>query len=137
MAKGEYSVMSNPAQKGRVLIVDDDDLVREVLASALQLDNWATCEAQNGKEALEKIKEESFDVMILDERMPEMTGREVYQYLVKNEIHMPVVLVTAASEIAEIAAELGIAFFLAKPVSFAELNEAVQRAAAGEYGRSS
>ncbi len=136
MVKGEHCVMCGPAQKGRVLIVDDDDLVREVMASALQMDNWVTSEAQNGKEALERIKEESFDVMILDERMPEMTGREVYQHLVKNQIHMPVVLVTAASEIAEIAAELGIACFLAKPVSFAELNETVQRAAAGKHGRS-
>lgn len=102
------------------------------MASALQLDNWITCEAHNGKEALEKIRHESFDLMILDERMPEMTGREVYQYLVNNHISLPVILVTAAIEIEQIAQELGITCYLAKPVSFVQLQDAMRRAVSGQ-----
>lgn len=114
--------------RGKVLIVDDDELLREVMASALQLDNWATFEAQNGQEALEKIKREKFDVMIMDERMPQMTGRELYLQLVLNKITLPVILVTAAIEIEQIARELGILSYLAKPVSFVQLQDAVRRA---------
>lgn len=120
--------MDSIPPRGKVLIVDDDELLREVMASALQLDNWATFEAQNGQEALEKIRCEKFDVMILDERMPEMTGRELYMQLILNKMTLPVILVTAAIDIEQIARELGILSYLAKPVSFIQLQEAVRQA---------
>jgi two-component system response regulator (stage 0 sporulation protein F) len=118
--------------KGKVLIADDDDLLREAFVSILQSDGWETIEARDGKEALEKILSETVDVVILDQRMPEMTGSEVYQQLVRIKKSIPVIFVTAAAEIEDIASELGIVYYLAKPVGFEPLLKAVQRAAQGD-----
>jgi two-component system response regulator (stage 0 sporulation protein F) len=114
-----------------VLIADDDDLLREAFVSILEFDGWNTKEARHGKEALDIVREAQIDVMILDQRMPEMTGKEVYQWMQLNQLKIPVILITAASDIVELAVELGIGCYLAKPVGMKALLDTVQRASVG------
>jgi two-component system response regulator (stage 0 sporulation protein F) len=117
--------------KGTVLIADDDDLLREAFVSILEFDGWRTMEARDGKEALDKVLQSQIDVMILDQRMPEMTGKEVYQFMQLAKLTIPVVLITATADIADLAVELGITCYLAKPVRMQVLLDTVQRASNG------
>lgn len=114
-----------------MLIADDDDLLREAFVSILEFDGWRTLEARHGKEALDIIRESPIDVMILDQRMPEMTGREVCQYMQLNKLCIPVILITAAADIVDLAVELGISCYLSKPVGMRTLLDTVQRASSG------
>ncbi|HET9236922.1 MAG TPA: response regulator [Oligoflexus sp.] len=123
--------MESAPRKGTVLIVDDDDLLREAFVSILEFDGWRTMEARNGKEALNIMRQSPLDVMILDQRMPEMTGKEVYQYMLQHKLNIPVILITAAADIVELVLELGITYYLPKPVGMKALLDTVQRASEG------
>ncbi len=117
-------------EKGKVLIADDDDDGRSMLAFLLESEGWEIAEARDGKEAVEKVIAENPDVLILDNRMPELTGSEVYQCLRKRGSRVSVVLVTAYSDGRELASSLGIPYFIQKPVDFAALLAAVEGAIA-------
>ncbi|HEY9852430.1 MAG TPA: response regulator [Leptolyngbyaceae cyanobacterium] len=116
--------------KGKVLIADDDEDSRIMLAFLLQDEGWQIAEASNGKEALEKVVEEKPNVIILDNRMPELTGSEVYQQLRKRGVNIPVVFVTAFSDLEELASSLGIRYYLRKPIDFIEVLAAIESACA-------
>ena len=120
--------MKSATGKGTVLIADDDDLLREAFVSILEFDGWRTMEARDGKEALDKVLQSHIDVMILDQRMPEMTGKEVYQLMRQHKLTIPVILITAAADIADIDVELGLACYLSKPVGMKALLDVVRRA---------
>ena len=123
--------MKSALGKGTVLVADDDDLLREAFVSILEFDGWRTVEARHGKEALDIVLSSHIDVMILDQRMPEMTGKEVYQFMQLHKLTIPVVLITAATDIRELAVELGIVCYLSKPVGMKMLLDTVQRASNG------
>jgi two-component system, response regulator, stage 0 sporulation protein F len=119
-----------------VLIVDDDDDLRSALALALELDRWTVIEARDGEEALAMARDVAPTVMVLDCRMPKKSGQQVYRELRSAELSFPVLLVTAGTDVEQIAAELGIAHFLGKPFGIDELNAALERAIVPPPGRS-
>ncbi len=118
---------SNPV-KGKVLIAEDDDDNRNLLAFLLGMEGWQVAEARNGREALEKVVEEKPHVLVLDNRMPELTGAEVCQRLREQGISVPIVFLTAYSDGQELAASLGIRYYLKKPYDFPDLFAAVDSA---------
>lgn len=81
--------------EARVLLVDDDDDLRRVLARALQLEGFIVDQARSGNEALAMIRERSFDVMVLDLVMLEGGGREVLAAL-DGFPHPPAAVVVSA-----------------------------------------
>jgi signal transduction histidine kinase/CheY-like chemotaxis protein len=83
--------------KTPVLVVEDDDSIREMMRRSLELDGWVVSEAENGKVALQKIAEGKPELILLDLMMPEMDGFEFVEALRKNPawIGIPVVVVTA------------------------------------------
>jgi CheY-like chemotaxis protein len=104
----------------RILIVDDDDAIREVLAACLQrLGGWEVLKASSGKEALAKASEEKPDAIILDVMMPEMDGFTFLQYLRSEPTTqpIPVVLLTANSYLSnpDILPKLGVVMTISKP----------------------
>jgi two-component system, LytTR family, response regulator len=113
----------------KTLIVDDEPIARKVLREGLEAmpDVEVAGEAENGKQALEKIAELKPDLVLLDLQMPVMGGFEVVRNL--GEGHLPVVvIVTAFDEHAIEAFEAGAVDYLLKPVSEARLEKAVERA---------
>jgi len=60
----------------RILIVDDDPQIRRVLRTSLVAQDYEVADARNGEEALEKLREEKLDLVILDMNMPGMSGLE-------------------------------------------------------------
>jgi len=121
--------MSEP---GKVLIVDDDEVVRLSYQRSLQA---ANCDvdveaALNGKDALEALERKSFDVVLLDLRMPGMDGMSVLKSIKRDWPASGVVVITGypTVESAKEAMRLGATDYLAKPVSPAEIVNAATTA---------
>lgn len=68
---------ARPTTATRVLVVDDDDVIRALLVVALSLEGFTVFEAADGREALEKVALVGPDIAILDAVMPEISGRDV------------------------------------------------------------
>ncbi|MFT3766805.1 MAG: response regulator [Minicystis sp.] len=105
----------------RVLIADDDADLREVLAEVLRDEGWDVSEARDGEEAFAILMAETFDAVVLDHRMPRMTGSDVCLALAAAGRRAPIILVTAAERVAELAASLGIRWYLGKPFQLTDL----------------
>jgi two-component system response regulator (stage 0 sporulation protein F) len=112
----------------KVLIADDDDDSRTLLAFLLEQENWQVIEAHDGKEAVEKVLQEKPDLLILDYRMPELTGTEVCEQLLLTGINLVTVLVTAHRHIDELTSSVGTSYFVSKPYDIVELLNTVESA---------
>ena len=97
-----------PTRTTRILVAEDDPTQRERVRSWLEPQHWHVSEAENGRIALESLKKERPDVIILDLMMPEMDGFQVVAALQKDALwrHIPVVVVTALDLSAEDRARL-------------------------------
>lgn len=114
----------------RTLIVDDEPIARKVLHEELELIPGVEVigEASEGAGALEKIRAEQPDLVLLDLQMPAMSGLDVVRQL-KQSSHVPViVIVTAYDQHALEAFEAGAVDYLLKPVGQERLAEAIDRA---------
>lgn len=114
--------------KRKVLIADDDDDSRAMLTFLLEAEDWDVKEAKNGKEAIEKVIKEQPELLILDNRMPELTGVEVYKIIQAKGIKIAVILATAYGYLDELAESLGIAYFISKPYDIPELLKTIESA---------
>lgn len=112
----------------RIIIADDERPAREFLKTILrEFENVSLVgEAENGAEAVEKIKTLKPDLALLDLQMPEMSGLEVVKNLAENETPL-VAFVTAYDEYAVRAFEINAVDYLLKPVEKARLAETLQR----------
>ena len=80
--------------KRKILTVDDEYQAREIIATMLEENGYASLRAKNGKEALKIIKEEAPDLIVLDVLMPEKSGIKLYRELKTSETlkKIPVVI---------------------------------------------
>ncbi len=103
----------------RILVVDDEEGVRSMLATGLARRGFATLEADSGASALRLLDSQTVDAVISDQTMPGMSGVELMRALHVHRPNLPVILCTGYSETldAETAAAAGAAAFLRKPVS--------------------
>jgi two-component system sensor histidine kinase ChiS len=105
--------------KGFLLVVDDIEANRDVLSRRLTHQGYAVATAVNGRQALEMLRANSFDLMLLDIMMPEMDGYQVLQHLKVDEAlqHIPVIMISAMSELeaAVRCIEMGAEDYLPKP----------------------
>jgi DNA-binding response OmpR family regulator len=95
----------------RILVVDDEDSYRMGLEMALKLSQKYIAKSCNsGAAAMEELKKEIFDVIILDYNMPEMSGLDLLHWMQKEKIYTPVIMLTAAGSetIAVEAMRLGV-----------------------------
>jgi len=112
----------------KILVVDDEANIRNLLSYNLKLDGHQVILAENGVEALKKIKEKP-DLVLLDVMMPEMDGLETCSKLKGNPDtrHIPVFMLTAKSQMADIeeAFRLGADDYLTKPFDPIDLNNRI------------
>jgi two-component system response regulator HydG len=120
---GEVGVMG---AKAKVLVVDDEAVVRESYLRTLSGVRYNVRAALSGREALRMMEAEHFDVILLDLRMPEMDGIEVLREIKKRWPECEVVIITGypSIETAKEAVRLGAYNYLAKPVGPQEIMEA-------------
>ena len=79
----------------KILIVDDEKKIRHILQLMLEREGFATEQAQNGKEALEVLKQKRCDMIITDLKMPEMDGMTLLEEVKKIDLHFPILVITA------------------------------------------
>jgi DNA-binding response OmpR family regulator len=124
-----YSMPSGPA--GRVLVVDDDMMMRELLTTRLSLAGYETSQARDGREALRLIAEVRPAAIVLDINMPEIDGFEVLRHLNKACLidEVRVIVLTARNRAADVrrVLDLGARDFLTKPFSDAQFLARVAR----------
>jgi len=120
-----------------VLVVDDDRVILELLKRMLESEGIVTHCVSSGAEALEKITERTFSLMITDYNMPGLDGLELARKGLEMAPQMPIIMNTGdlSPNIARLAKEIGIAKVMAKPYLPGEMMESI-RAVVGKRGAS-
>jgi len=107
------------ARKGRILVVDDEEGVRTFLAESIERDGHEVVQAEDGVAALQAAREEPFDVVLTDLRMPKMDGMTLVRTLRTEQPDVELIVLTAFGDVgtAVEAMKLGVFDYLQKPLS--------------------
>src|SRR5919199_6906413 len=105
-----------------VLVVDDEPIVREVVATYLRREGYRTLEAADGNRARELVERESPNLVVLDLMLPGLTGLELCSWI-RRRSDLPLIMLTARGEEADkiVGLELGADDYVTKPFSPREL----------------
>ena len=108
--------------KTRILVIDDEDLVCRLLEAMLVPEGFDVALAHDGTEGLEKVKESSPDLILLDIKMPGLNGFEVLR-IVREQYDIPVIMLTAVREVTSVrdAIDVGADDYVTKPFNKAVL----------------
>ena len=104
-----------------ILLVDDDDDLRENLAMQLSFhEEFKTQQCDNGKSGIETVKDQDFDLIILDVGLPDIDGREVCRMMRKTGINTPIIMLTANASEADtiLGLDAGANDYVTKPFEF-------------------
>ena len=114
----------------KILVVDDERLVRWSLRQKCEEWGYQVVEAEAGEPALKIAQRESPDLVLLDVRLPDLSGLEILEQLKKNGDARAVIMITADPQLEDVKAalKLGAYDFVGKPVDFDELNVAIKNA---------
>ena len=106
----------------KVLVVDDEVGIRDIIREYCLYENFLVEEAENGVEAIDKLKENNIDIIILDIMMPKMDGYSTLREI-RKKYNIPVIMLSARSEEYDklLGFELGVDDYLTKPFSPKEL----------------
>lgn len=116
-----------PAPGARILVVDDEPMVRSVTARLLRLRGHAVTEAEGGAEALRHVAEAEtpFDLVVTDLGMPEMSGRELAYHLRRHHPNLPIILLTGHTDAEDLSD--GVDAVVKKPFRIETLEAAIRR----------
>src|SRR3954452_1509866 len=105
------------AARGKVLVVDDEEAIREGLEMLLQSEGYSVELAQNGIEGIQKIESRAYDLVLLDLMMPDISGMDVLSEVRKRDRETPIFMITAygSVEAAVHALKLGANDYFSKP----------------------
>jgi diguanylate cyclase (GGDEF)-like protein/PAS domain S-box-containing protein len=111
------------SQAGRLLIVDDNELNRDMLARRLARKGYEILLAENARQLPQRVKEDAVDLVLLDIEMPEISGLEALKILREtySPIELPIIMVTAKNQSEDVvkALDLGANDYVTKPIDFA------------------
>lgn len=112
----------------KILIVEDDVVFCKLLTRFLAKNNFEVMDAQNGRDALELMELNSFELAVLDYRLPDMTGIEILSKIKEKRADSKVVMITryGDQDIASKAIDKGADAFVSKPINPDELLEVLQ-----------
>lgn len=115
----------------RILLVDDDQAVTQLITDMLSLDGYGVDTAPNGIAALEKIEGRRYDLILTDLHMPQLDGAGLYRELAKRQTHPPqkIIFITGTagtSETHRLVQEAGLPL-LRKPFNLVELLDLVRK----------
>src|ERR1700687_2561512 len=103
--------------KGSILIIDDEQEIRESLAQLLTLEGYATVSASTAEEGLRKLDQHVFDLALLDVSLPDRNGLEVLKAIKRDNTDTSVIMITAfdSSQLAFQASREGAESYVTKP----------------------
>ncbi|MEQ6375623.1 response regulator transcription factor [Bacillaceae bacterium S4-13-56] len=107
----------------RVLVVDDEQQIRETISNFLVKEGYSVFEAENGDAALRCLKDQKLDIILLDIMMPETDGYQVLREIRAYSKHLPVIMLTAKTDELDklLGLELGADDYITKPFSIREV----------------
>lgn len=107
----------NPKAKGRLLIIDDEAELREVLIALLENSADEIVQAANGEEGVKLLQSQKFDTVLSDQRMPKKSGLEALNWMRENGIQTPFIIHTGygQKDMIQEAQRLGVYAFIDKP----------------------
>lgn len=127
--------MSDGAKKFKVLVVDDEIPIQRIVKFNLEKEGYEVFVADDGKKALESVKQNKPDIILLDVMMPELDGYEVCKILKKNAKtkNIPVIMLTARGQESDEkkGKSAGADDYITKPFSPKKLMELVKQKLAG------
>ncbi|WP_445349013.1 response regulator [Desulforudis sp. DRI-14] len=114
---------------GMLLVVDDQPAIRQLLFEALTNDGFSVELASNGREALAKVKQETPELILLDLKMPGMSGLETLREIHKISPNVPVILITAYGELSDPgeAERMGVRCLILKPFDLNDVRKIVRK----------
>lgn len=114
----------------KILVVDDEQNIRRMLNRVLSSEGFIVKEAINGLEALKRLEEEDYSLVLLDLKMPDLNGIETLKKIREFDINLPIIMISAYGSISEAveAMKLGALDYLIKPFDIEELKIIVERA---------
>ena len=111
------------SQASRLLLVDDNELNRDMLARRLARQGYEIVVADSARQLPERVKEDAIDLVLLDIEMPEISGLEALKTLreIYSAIELPIIMVTAKNQSDDVvkALDLGANDYVTKPIDFA------------------
>jgi DNA-binding response OmpR family regulator len=118
-----------PDRPPRILLADDEQSIQTLLSYPLQKDGFDVVRASDGREALARFDEQSFDLVVLDVMMPRLDGLEVCRRL-REKSSVPIIMLTAKTEEIDkvLGLELGADDYITKPFSMREFRSRVKAA---------
>ncbi|MCZ6632851.1 MAG: response regulator [bacterium] len=119
----------NPPEAGRILVVEDEQVVREVLKSGIRRMGYTPLDAMNIKEAIDHIKTWRVDLMLLDLHLAGGDGMDLLKLLHRHKWTVPTVVVSAfiSDEVAQELVGLGVVGMVSKPFKMERIAEEIQR----------
>jgi DNA-binding NtrC family response regulator len=112
----------------KILIAEDDCDIRNILTVILGDEGYEIIQAENGQQALKTIRTQHIDLLLLDIKMPNLSGIDVLYYMHKEGYKIPVIILTAylqAKEDPEVK-QKNVLAFLVRPISFDELKSKIK-----------
>lgn len=130
MRKRENAENKIKREKAKILVVDDDPGIRELLSGIFSQEGHIVEVAQDGKEALLKIRKESFDLVLTNHRMPRMNGIQLLEELQKIAPHIRVIAIAAAGDLETVTKmrKLGAYDYISKPFCLNTILQKVKKA---------
>ena len=125
-------IMKKTAKKGEghFLVVDDEPMILYLYQEFLEDSGYTVTTCKNGQDALDVFKKNppQYDVVLTDQAMPKMTGKQLSQELLKINKDLPIILSTGFSAVLseEDAKKIGIRYYLEKPFKLDKLNQIIQ-----------
>jgi len=116
--------------KIQIMVLDDEEIVGKRLKTALEKSNYEVEIFQDSREAVARIEEKEFDIVVTDVRMEEIGGMEVLEHVLERSARTKVILITgyATVEVAREALTRGAFDFIAKPFKPDALREVILKA---------
>ncbi len=115
--------------KNRILVVDDEEALRTVLSTELTSEGYNVTTAADGNEAIEYVKENDYDLVLLDIKMPNVDGFEVLKFIKGGKPRTKVIMLTGFADLKNAieSKRLGAEDFVSKPYDLVDLLTTIER----------
>ena len=122
------------AEKNSILVVDDEDALRTVLSSELESEGYIVATAGDGDEAISILQGKSFDLVLLDIKMPRVDGFEVLRFIKERYPATKVIMLTGFADLKNAieSKKLGAEDFVSKPYDLVDLLTTIERVLTSE-----
>jgi DNA-binding NtrC family response regulator len=116
-------------KKSSILVVDDEDALRTVLSNELTNEGYQVQNASDGDEAVNELTKSTYDLILLDIKMPRMNGFEVLKYVKEHHAKTKVVMLTGFADLKNAieSKKLGADDFVSKPYDLVDLLTTIER----------